>query len=52
MKNKKIFVACDSSNFNRINKIINQLDTCSLPDIYGRVPDTPPLTPLAAGERT
>ena len=34
------------------SKIIDQLDTCSLPDIYGRVPDTPPLTPLAAGERT
>ena len=33
------------------SKIIGQLETCSLPHIYGRVPDTPPLTPLAAGER-
>ncbi len=32
-------------------KIIGQLNTCSLPHIYGRVPDAPPLTPLAAGER-
>ena len=34
------------------SKILGQLETCSLPHIYGRVPDTPPLTPLAAGERT
>ena len=34
------------------SKIMGQLETCSLPHIYGRVPDTPPLTPLAAGERT
>ena len=30
MKNKKIFVACDSSNLDRINKIINQLDNSKL----------------------
>ena len=34
------------------SKIMGQLETCSLPHIYGRVPDPPPLTPLAAGERT
>jgi len=34
------------------SKIMGQLETCSLPHIYGRVPDTLPLTPLAAGERT
>lgn len=34
------------------SKIMGQLETCSLPHIYGRVPDTSPLTPLAAGERT
>lgn len=34
------------------SKIMGQLETCSLPHIYGRVPEKPPLTPLAAGERT
>jgi alkanesulfonate monooxygenase len=34
------------------SKIMGQLETCSLPRIYGRVPDTSPFTPLAAGERT
>jgi alkanesulfonate monooxygenase len=34
------------------SKIMGQLETCSLPHIYGRVPDTSPFTPLAAGERT
>ena len=30
MKNKKIFVACDSSNLKKINKIINQTKTNKL----------------------
>ena len=34
------------------SKIMGQLETCSLPHTYGRVPDTSPFTPLAAGERT
>ena len=34
------------------SKIMGQLETCSLPHIHGRVPDTSPFTPLAAGERT
>ena len=34
------------------SKIMGQLETCSLPRIYGRVPVTSPFTPLAAGERT
>ena len=33
------------------SKVIGNLNTCSLPHLYGRVPETPPLTPLAAGER-
>ena len=32
-------------------KVISNLNTCSLPHLYGRVPDSPPLTPLAAGDR-
>lgn len=31
--------------------VLPHLDTCSLPEVYGRVPDQLPLTPLAAGER-
>jgi alkanesulfonate monooxygenase len=27
------------------------LETCSLPEMYGRVPEKVPATPLAAGER-
>ena len=33
------------------SKVISNLNTCSLPHLYGRVPDSPPLTPLAAGDR-
>ncbi|MGB0799287.1 MAG: alkanesulfonate monooxygenase, partial [Planktomarina sp.] len=32
-------------------RVLPQMNTCSLPHEYGRVPDHPPLTPLAAGER-
>lgn len=32
-------------------KVMPHLETCSLPEVYGRVPDQPPATPLAAGER-
>ena len=30
MKNKKIFIACDTSNLNHIKKIINQTKTSNL----------------------
>lgn len=33
-------------------RVLSQLKTCSLPDIYGRVPTTPPATPLGIGKRT
>ena len=32
-------------------RVIPQLNTCSLPQAYGRQPSTNPLTPLGAGER-
>ena len=32
-------------------RVLPNLKTCSLPEAYGRVPSTPPATPLAAGER-
>jgi alkanesulfonate monooxygenase len=32
-------------------RVLPQLRTCSLPEVYGRVPSGPPDTPLAAGER-
>jgi sulfoquinovose monooxygenase len=32
-------------------KVLPQLKTCSLPHVYGRVPETTPPTPLGAGER-
>ncbi|WP_071673226.1 LLM class flavin-dependent oxidoreductase [Nioella nitratireducens] len=32
-------------------RVMPHLKTCSLPEAYGRVPSTPPQTPLAAGER-
>lgn len=32
-------------------KVMPHLNTCSLPDVYGRVPSRTPNTPLAAGER-
>jgi len=32
-------------------RVLPQLKTCSLPEVYGRVPSEPPLVPLAAGER-
>jgi alkanesulfonate monooxygenase len=33
-------------------RVLPQMKTCSLPEIYGRVPAAPPATPLAAGKRT
>ncbi len=32
-------------------KVLPQLKTCSLPHVYGRVPDSTPATPLGVGER-
>ena len=32
-------------------RVMPKLETCSLPEVYGRVPSTTPLTPLGAGER-
>ncbi|SER56145.1 alkanesulfonate monooxygenase [Tranquillimonas rosea] len=32
-------------------RVLPELETCSLPDIYGRVPTETPKTPLGAGER-
>ena len=32
-------------------RVLPQLRTCSLPQVYGRVPDTTPPTPLGTGER-
>jgi len=34
------------------SRILSQMQTSSLPQAYGRVPDTAPSTPLAAGTRT
>jgi len=33
------------------NRIMPELKTCSLPHVYGRVPETTPATPLGTGER-
>ncbi len=33
------------------SKVLPQLNTCSLPHVYGRVPDMTPPTPLGNGER-
>ena len=33
------------------SKVIPHMKTCSLPTVYGRVPATPPATPLCVGER-
>jgi sulfoquinovose monooxygenase len=33
-------------------RVLPHLKTCSLPEVYGRVPTTTPNTPLGAGERT
>ena len=32
-------------------KVLPALETCSLPHVYGRVPETTPATPLGVGER-
>ena len=32
-------------------KVLPHLNNCSLPEVYGRVPDSPPATPLATGVR-
>lgn len=34
------------------SRVLPHMKTCSLPEIYGRVPTSPPMTPLAAGERS
>jgi len=39
----------EADHFGRL--VMPHLKTCSLPQAYGRVPDSPPLTPLAAGTR-
>ncbi|WBU57853.1 LLM class flavin-dependent oxidoreductase [Paracoccus sediminicola] len=39
----------EAEHFGRL--VMPHLETCSLPHEYGRVPATPPATPLAAGER-
>lgn len=33
-------------------RVLPELTTCSLPEVYGRVPATTPKTPLGAGDRT
>lgn len=33
------------------DKVLPELKTCSLPDVYGRIPATTPATPLGTGER-
>ena len=33
-------------------RVLPSLETCSLPQAYGRVPSSPPATPLGVGERT
>ncbi|MDB0060104.1 alkanesulfonate monooxygenase, partial [Planktomarina sp.] len=33
------------------SRILPELETCSLPHEYGRVPNETPMTPLGAGER-
>ena len=33
-------------------RVLPELKTCSLPEVYGRVPSEPPAVPLAAGIRT
>ena len=33
------------------SRVLPHLETCSLPHAYGRVPDSPPATPLGTGER-
>ena len=39
----------EADHFGRL--VMPHLDTCSLPQAYGRVPTAPPMTPLAAGVR-
>jgi len=33
------------------SKVLPHLNSCSLPEVYGRVPESSPPTPLANGER-
>ncbi len=40
----------EAEHFGR--RVMPQLETCSLPEVYGRVPNTTPQTPLGLGERT
>jgi alkanesulfonate monooxygenase len=39
----------EAENF--ANRVLPELETCSLPHAYGRVPNETPVTPLGAGER-
>lgn len=39
----------EAEHFGRL--VLPHLKTCSMPEAYGRVPTSPPATPLAAGER-
>ncbi len=39
----------EADHFGR--KVLSQLKTCSLPHVYGRIPDKAPATPLGAGSR-
>ncbi|MEM0921467.1 MAG: LLM class flavin-dependent oxidoreductase [Pseudomonadota bacterium] len=39
----------EAEHFGRL--VLPELKTCSMPEAYGRVPASPPATPLAAGER-
>jgi alkanesulfonate monooxygenase len=39
----------EAEHFGR--RILPELETCSLPNAYGRVPNETPMTPLGAGER-
>lgn len=39
----------ECKHFGRL--VMPELKTCSLPEVYGRVPDQAPATPLAVGER-
>lgn len=39
----------EAEHFGRL--VLPHLKTCSMPEAYGRIPASPPATPLAAGER-
>lgn len=39
----------ECKHFGRL--VMPELKTCSMPEVYGRIPDGPPATPLGVGER-